>query len=65
MNKPEFDQYAEQYDRLMGEAIPEGLNEDGYFAEYKIALMAKTSATEPTAAHPGFRLRRWAQPALS
>ena len=41
MNKPEFDQYAEQYDRLMGEAIPEGLNEDGYFAEYKIALMAK------------------------
>ena len=40
MNKPEFDQYAEQYDRLMGEAIPEGLNEDGYFAEYKIALMA-------------------------
>lgn len=40
MNKPEFDQYAEVYDRLMGETIPEGLNEDGYFAEYKIALMA-------------------------
>ena len=40
MSKPEFDQYAEQYDRLMGEAIPDGLNEDGYFAEYKIALMA-------------------------
>ncbi|PJC05479.1 MAG: class I SAM-dependent methyltransferase [Gallionellales bacterium CG_4_9_14_0_8_um_filter_55_61] len=39
-NKPEFDQYAETYDRLMGETIPEGLNEDGYFAEYKIALMA-------------------------
>jgi len=43
-NKPEFDQYAEQYDRLMGEAIPDGLNEDGYFAEYKIALMAKLLA---------------------
>lgn len=40
MSKPEFDQYAEQYDRLLGETIPEGLNEDGYFAEYKIALMA-------------------------
>lgn len=40
MNKPEFDQYAEQYDRILGETIPEGLNEDGYFAEYKIALMA-------------------------
>jgi SAM-dependent methyltransferase len=40
MNKPEFDQYAEKYDRVLGEAIPESLNEDGYFAEYKIALMA-------------------------
>ena len=40
MTKPEFDQYAEQYDRILAETIPEGLNEDGYFAEYKIALMA-------------------------
>lgn len=40
MNKPEFDQYADDYDRMMGETIPGGLNEDGYFAEYKIALMA-------------------------
>ena len=40
MSKPEFDQYAGQYDRMLGEAIPEYLNEDGYFAEYKIALMA-------------------------
>lgn len=40
VNKPEFDQYAKQYDQLVGEAIPEGLNEDGYFAEYKIALVA-------------------------
>lgn len=41
MNKPEFDQYAKQYDRVLAETIPEGLNEDGYFAEYKIALMAQ------------------------
>ncbi len=40
MSKPEFDQYAGQYDRLMGDTIPESLNEDSYFAEYKIALMA-------------------------
>ena len=40
MSKPEFDQYAEQYNRILAETIPEGLNEDGYFAEYKIALMA-------------------------
>lgn len=40
MNKPEFDQYAEQYDRVLNESIPDGLIEDGYFAEYKIALMA-------------------------
>ena len=40
MSKPEFDQFAGQYDRVLGEAIPESLNEDGYFAEYKIALMA-------------------------
>ena len=48
MNKPEFDQYAEQYDRLVGEAIPESLNEDSYFAEYKIALMAaRLNAKKP------------------
>ncbi|MEO8332989.1 MAG: methyltransferase domain-containing protein, partial [Gallionella sp.] len=41
MSKPEFDQYAEQYDRVLGESIPEGLNEDSYFAEYKVALMAE------------------------
>jgi cyclopropane fatty-acyl-phospholipid synthase-like methyltransferase len=40
MNKPEFDQYADEYDRVLGETIPDRLNEEGYFAEYKIALMA-------------------------
>jgi SAM-dependent methyltransferase len=40
MNKPEFDQYAERYDRVLNESIPDNLNESSYFAEYKIALMA-------------------------
>lgn len=40
MKKPEFDQYAEKYDRVLDEAIPVGINDEGYFAEYKIALMA-------------------------
>ena len=47
-NKPEFDQYAEQYDQVLGAAIPESLNEDSYFAEYKIALVAaRSSAKKP------------------
>jgi len=40
MSRPEFDQYARQYDQVLGEAIPDSLNEDRYFAQYKIALMA-------------------------
>lgn len=40
MNKPEFDKYAKKYDQVLGESIPEGFNEDRYFAEYKVALMA-------------------------
>lgn len=40
MDKAEFDRYAGDYDRLLGQTIPDALNEDGYFAEYKIALMA-------------------------
>lgn len=39
MSQPEFDQYAKQYDQILRDSIPEGLNEDGYFAEYKVALM--------------------------
>jgi SAM-dependent methyltransferase len=49
MSKPEFDQYAEQYDRMLGEAIPESLNEDSYFAEYKVALMSKLLGQGPAA----------------
>ena len=40
MNKPEFDKFADEYDQVLGETIPDGLNENTYFAEYKIALMA-------------------------
>lgn len=40
MSDPEFDKYADEYDRVLGNTIPDGLNEDGYFAEYKVALMA-------------------------
>lgn len=39
--KREFDKYADDYDQVLGQAIPGGLNEDGYFAEYKVALMAR------------------------
>ncbi|MEX3954876.1 trans-aconitate 2-methyltransferase [Trinickia sp. EG282A] len=41
MADSEFDQFARDYDRVLGDSIPEGLNEDGYFAEYKVALMSK------------------------
>lgn len=41
MENPEFDKFAKSYDQVLGEAIPDELNENAYFAEYKIALMAK------------------------
>ena len=41
MTDPEFDKYAEKYDDILGGSIPNSLNEDAYFAEYKISLMAK------------------------
>ncbi|MDX2479894.1 MAG: class I SAM-dependent methyltransferase [Desulfuromusa sp.] len=40
MEKPEFDQHADRYDQILGDSMPVGLNEDTYFAEYKIALAA-------------------------
>jgi SAM-dependent methyltransferase len=40
MAKSEFDQFARNYDRVLGDSIPDGLNENGYFAEYKVALMS-------------------------
>ncbi len=45
MPKPEFDRFADSYDKVLGGAIPDALNEDGYFAEYKIALMASILET--------------------
>jgi cyclopropane fatty-acyl-phospholipid synthase-like methyltransferase len=45
MSKPEFDQYAEQYDEILASSVPEGLNES-YFAEYKIALVASHLKSE-------------------
>jgi len=41
MAKSDFDQFARDYDRVLGDSIPEGLNEDAYFAEYKVALMSR------------------------
>lgn len=40
MRKSEFDKFADSYDSVLGGTIPDTLNEDSYFAEYKIALMA-------------------------
>lgn len=44
MHEPEFDRYADEYDALLGKAIPGGLDEDGYFAEYKVARLARLLA---------------------
>lgn len=41
MTNPEFDKYAAAYDEALDAAIPEGMNEDRYFAEYKVMLMAE------------------------
>lgn len=38
--KPEFDKFAKDYDDILETSIPGGLNEEAYFAEYKVALMA-------------------------
>ncbi len=40
MSDPDFDKHAATYDQVLGDAIPESLNEDKYFAEYKIALIS-------------------------
>jgi len=48
MKQSEFDQYAANYDRMLAESLPGGINESGYYAEYKIALMAeKLQKTKP------------------
>lgn len=40
MNKPEFDQFAENYNKVLAQSMPAGLAEDRYFAEYKIQIIA-------------------------
>lgn len=40
MSRPEFDEFAGRYDELLAGSMPEGLNEDAYFASYKIDLVA-------------------------
>lgn len=41
MSQPEFDQYAADYDKVLADSLPDGMSESGYFAEYKVALLAK------------------------
>lgn len=36
-----FDRYADTYDQLLDSSIPDALRENAYFAEYKVALMAR------------------------
>lgn len=40
MANQEFDKFANRYDKVLSESIPLGMDEDGYFAEYKIAYVS-------------------------
>lgn len=42
----EFDRYADNYEQLLDSYIPGALKENAYFAEYKVALMARCLRTE-------------------
>ena len=46
MSKPEFDQYAKEYDKILADSMPKGMHEDDYFTEYKIALVASYLQSE-------------------
>lgn len=37
MTNQEFDKFAKKYDKVLSKSIPLGMDEDQYFAEYKIA----------------------------
>lgn len=41
MQKNEFDQFADKYDEILSDSIPDGLSENPYFAEYKIKLISR------------------------
>jgi SAM-dependent methyltransferase len=47
MKQPEFDKFAKNYDNILQATIPDGLNEEVYFAEYKVALMAEQLKRTP------------------
>ena len=47
MNQNEFDRFAKNYDATLAQVIPGGGDENAYFAEYKVALMAKHLGTAP------------------
>lgn len=47
MTKLDFDRFAESYNVTLAQAMPELGAEDGYFAEYKVALMARRVARQP------------------
>lgn len=49
MSEPEFDRYAADYDRVLAQSLPDGLCESGYFAEYKVALLATRMKGAPPA----------------
>lgn len=39
----EFDRYADDYDRTLRESLPAGMEEDAYFARYKVDYVAAAS----------------------
>jgi 2-polyprenyl-3-methyl-5-hydroxy-6-metoxy-1,4-benzoquinol methylase len=41
----EFDKFADTYDQILDGSIPEALRENAYFAEYKVAVMARCTRT--------------------
>lgn len=47
MSENEFDQFAEKYDELLAESMPEGMSENPYFAEYKIKLVSRLLSKRP------------------
>ncbi|HEX4854990.1 class I SAM-dependent methyltransferase [Arenimonas sp.] len=47
MAEPEFDRFAKDYDRVLADAMPAGMEESGYFVEYKVAVMARRLRGRP------------------
>jgi len=45
----EFDRFADSYDRTLKAALPAGLDEDQYFAQYKIDFLSRATRGRPIA----------------